>query len=236
MRVRPYLLVLLVSVGLNALLRLRILEHYLIDRYSKNWMLDWARNGLMVLFAVLLLLFCWVLLRRLPGLLRSNSPQLHTRLRLLGVLVTALALVNLVSEGLAIYRLHLNSYSLLFESIYLYFSITLIFLFWYWYVDHPPRELTAMDPLFALGGQIDGSAYGILFPEEMMGRDGGSSVKWKPGFIDYCYFTILSSNCFGPPEGHSLVGAPIKKLHVMHSLSMISVFIIILARAINTLG
>jgi hypothetical protein len=32
------------------------------------------------------------------------------------------------------------------------------------------------------------------------------------------------------------VGAPIKKLHVMHSLSMISVFIIILARAINTLG
>jgi hypothetical protein len=234
--VRPYLLVLVGSVGLNVLLRLRILEHYLTEHYSRNWILDWARNGLMALFAVLLLLFCWVLLRRLPGLLRSNSPQSHTRLRLLGVLVTALALVNLVSEGLAIYRLNLNSYSLLFESVYLYFSITLIFLFWYWYVDHPPRNLTAADPLFTLQDQLESSAYGILFPEEMIDRETRSSVKWQPGFIDYCYFTILSSNCFGPPEGHALVGAPIKKLHVMHSLSMISVFIIILARAINTLG
>ena len=49
-------------------------------------------------------------------------------------------------------------------------------------------------------------------------------------------FTILSSNCFGAPEGHSLVGAPIKRLHMLHSLAMLSVFIVILARAINTLG
>jgi vacuolar-type H+-ATPase subunit I/STV1 len=55
-------------------------------------------------------------------------------------------------------------------------------------------------------------------------------------FMDYAYFTILSSNCFGPPEGHLLVGRPIKVLHSVHSLAMITVFIVILARAINTLN
>jgi hypothetical protein len=78
--------------------------------------------------------------------------------------------------------------------------------------------------------------YGIVFPEESLERDLLKSENWKPGFTDYLYFTILSSNCFGPPEGHSLVGSPIKALHVIHSLAMLSVFIVILARAINTLG
>lgn len=41
-------------------------------------------------------------------------------------------------------------------------------------------------------------------------------------FIDDVYFTILSSNCFGPPEGHLLVGCPIKLLHSVHSLVMIT--------------
>ena len=54
--------------------------------------------------------------------------------------------------------------------------------------------------------------------------------------MDYAYFTILSSNCFGPPEGRLLVGRPIKVFHIDYSLAMISVFIVILAKAINTLN
>ena len=54
--------------------------------------------------------------------------------------------------------------------------------------------------------------------------------------MDYAYFTILCSNCFGPPDGHLLVGRPIKVLHSLHILAMITVFIVILAMAINTLN
>ena len=78
--------------------------------------------------------------------------------------------------------------------------------------------------------------YGIVFPEETLERDVLRSGRWQPEFMDYAYFTILCSNCFGPPEGHLLVGRPIKVLHSLHSLAMITVFIVILARAINTLN
>jgi len=54
--------------------------------------------------------------------------------------------------------------------------------------------------------------------------------------VDYTCFAILSSNCFGPAEGHLLVGRPIKLLHILHSLAMFVMFIVILSTAINTLA
>ena len=60
--------------------------------------------------------------------------------------------------------------------------------------------------------------------------------SWLPGPVDYLYFTILSSNCFGSPEGHLLIGRRLKLLQIIHTIFMILVFIIIVARAINTLS
>ena len=141
---------------------------------------------------------------------------------------------NLLSENIAIYRLNLSSYTLLIDALMLYLSINLTFLFWYWFVDNPPRRLGALWEQSSSAALT--TPYGIVFPEETLERDVLRSDRWQPEFMDYAYFTILSSNCFGPPEGHLLVGRPIKVLHSVHSLAMITVFIVILARAINTLN
>jgi hypothetical protein len=99
----------------------------------------------------------------------------------------------------------------------------------------PTRKLVT-DFESALGPAALTTPYGIVFTEETLARDVLRSGRWQAEFVDYAYFTILSSNCFGPPEGHQLVGRPIKVLHIDHSLAMISVFIVILASAINTLN
>lgn len=233
--VAPYLGALVLAVLLAVGLRMRILEHYGHIPYRPNLLLDGARMVLRTCFWGQFLLFVWVSLRRLLPRLVRQLPLQPRPLLLSARLATGLSLVNLFSESLAIYRLKIASYDLLIESLLLYAAITLNFLFWYWLVDHPPRHP---------GSLWDGTQpergvsmpYGIVFPEETLERDLLQQENWKPAFTDYLYFTVIISNSFGAPEGHSLVGAPIKRLHVLHSLVMLSVFIIILARAINTLG
>jgi hypothetical protein len=231
---RPYLIALVAAVILNLGLRLRILEHVLRSHRTAPWLLLELQRGLLVLFALLLVGFCWLLLLRvLPGWRRGAAPS-RRQLGGLVQLASGMAAANLLSENLAIYRLNLSSYTLLVDAFMLYLGISLIFLFWYWYIDNPLRRrglLWERERAATIS-----TPYGIVFPEETIERSVLQSDRWQPAFIDYVYFTILSSNCFGPPEGHLLVGWPIKLLHSVHSLVMITVIIVILARAINTLG
>ena len=234
--VRPYLIVLVLVALLGLVLRIRIYEHYQHSTaHAVTSHLEWIRLVLRVSFWLQWLPFVVIVLFRvLPDQWR-HRPFRRQRLLLLGQLASGVTAVNLLSETLAIYRLDLGSYSLMIESCLLYVSLTLVFLFWYWYVDHPPRQ-----PGSPWGSGVPGERrvtmpYGIVFPEEALERDLMQTETWKPQFVDYLYFAVLSSNCFGAPEGHSLVGKPIKRLHVLHSLAMISVFIVIMARAINTL-
>jgi hypothetical protein len=233
----PYLITLIVAALLNLGLRLRILDHFLHGHHAISGPLAWLQRGLLTVFVGLLLLFIANLLARLLPLRTGSRFWSRQALQRLAVLASGMAATNLLSENLAIYRLNLASYTLMVEAFVLYLSITLIFLFWYWHVDNPPRyqgTLWQTDAI-ASAGSVP-MPYGIVFPEESLERDLQHSGHWRPAFIDYCYFTILSSNCFGPPEGHLLVGQAIKKLHIVHSLSMLLVFIVILARAINTLS
>ena len=231
---RPFLIALVAAVLLNLGLRLRIFEHVLRAHQSAPWLMGVIARGLLVVFAALLVAFWWMLLvRLLPEFRRGLAPS-RRQLASLVWLASGMAANNLLSENIAIYRLNLSSYTLLIDALMLYLSINLTFLFWYWFVDNPPRRLGAL-------WEQSGSAalttpYGIVFPEETLERDVLRSGRWQPEFMDYAYFTILYSNCFGPPEGHLLVGRPIKVLHSLHSLAMITVFIVILARAINTLN
>lgn len=230
---RPYLIALVVAVILNLGLRLRILEHVLRAQHSAPWLLLELQRGLLLLFALLLVGFCGLLLRLLRGWRRGAAPA-RRQLSGLVQLASGMAAANLLSENLAIYRLNLSSYTLLMDALMLYLGISLVFLFWYWSIDNPLRRrglLWEQDQVAAIS-----TPYGIVFPEETLERSVLQSDRWQPAFIDYAYFTILSSNCFGPPEGHLLVGWPIKLLHSVHSLVMITVIIVILARAINTLA
>lgn len=231
---RPFLIALVAAVLLNLGLRLRIFEHVLRAHQSAPWLMGVIARGLLVVFAALLVAFWWMLLvRLLPEFRRGLAPS-RRQLASLVWLASGMAANNLLSENIAIYRLNLSSYTLLIDALMLYLSINLTFLFWYWFVYNPPRRLCALWEQSSSAALT--TPYGIVFPEETLERDVLRSGRWQPEFMDYAYFTILSSNCFGPPEGHLLVGRPIKVLHSVHSLAMITVFIVILARAINTLN
>jgi NADH:ubiquinone oxidoreductase subunit 2 (subunit N) len=117
--VRPYLLVLLVAVALDVLLRLRILDHYLQGMSKPDAVLDLIRNALMGSFLGLFLLFLAQLIRVFADKGRRQQAIQRRQLRPLAMVASALTLVNMVSENLAIYRLKLESYSLMFESLVL---------------------------------------------------------------------------------------------------------------------
>ena len=122
-------------------------------------------------------------------------------------------------------RLQLNARLLLAESLEFYLAVSGVFLFWYWFFDAPLRNRSD-----------GGLPLGLLFPEEDLEERLLGQRSWSPGWFDYLFFTVICSNSLGPPEGHAVVGRSLKAIQMLHSLAMVSVFILILARAINTLG
>ncbi len=227
---RPYLLALAGSVLIDLLLRLQIVYYYLSQRYKYDISLNVIRDFLQIFYAALLLVFLYLMLFRWLPSLRQQRPVRRRLLRMLGVVASLQLVTNIISVNITIYRLHIDSYELLAESLALYLAINLVFVFWYWYCDYPLKN-----NLIKQRGLIY-IPQGILFPEEQIEDRVLKSDNWVPGPIDYLYFTILSSNCFGSPEGHMLIGKRLKTLQIIHTLFMILVFIIIVARAINTLS
>jgi hypothetical protein len=104
----------------------------------------------------------------------------------------------------------------------LYLSTNLIFFFWYWFIDYPEQLRHLSDPT---------DLPDILFPEQ----SGNLVALWKPHPIDYLFFTILCSNTLGPPEGHLVFGRRTKLLQIGHTITTLVVFLVLVARAINTL-
>jgi hypothetical protein len=226
----PYLLALGGSVLIDALLRMQIVYYYITQNYKQDIHLNLVRDVLQSAYAVLLLYFLYIGIFKWWPSQRCQRPISRRVLRLLGLVASMQLITNMISVNITIYRLHIDSYHLLLESLSLYISINLVFIFWYWFWDYPLRSAFGND------GNIILIPQGILFPEEQMEERFLKTDKWLPEPIDYIYFTILSSNCFGSPEGHMLIGNRLKTLQVVHTLSMIFVFIIIVARAINTLS
>ena len=227
---RPYLLALAGSVLIDLLLRLQIVYYYLSQRYKYDISLNVIRDFLQIFYAALLLVFLYLMLFRWLPSLRQQRPVRRRLLRMLGVVASLQLVTNIISVNITIYRLHIDSYELLAESLALYLAINLVFVFWYWYWDYPLRNLSINDSKNSFIPQ------GILFPEEQIEAHLLKTDSWLPGPTDYLYFTILSSNCFGSPEGHMLIGNRLKKLQIIHTLFMIFVFIVIVARAINTIN
>ena len=228
----PYLSALLASVLIGALIRWQLLQHFLNREIALPSWLVACLYGLMLAYALSLVLFLALLLWAYLPRLRRNAACSRRLLALLGALGSAEVIANLASLNFGIVRLGIASYALLLDGLLLYISVNLSFFFWYWYFDHPLRLISA-DAHSAKKPRLP---LGILFPEEAIEDVRFHSADWIPRPIDYLYFTTVSSNCFAAPEGHLLIGSKLKTLQLIHSSSMILVFIVILARAINTLG
>lgn len=226
---RPFVVSLLVAVVVNGLLRAHI-------RFGGNGRPDSARPALRALFVVadvgylaVTVFFLLLLAAVVRDLLADRLPRRGVQ-QLLGGMATVTLLVDLIAVNVTIYRRNLASYELLAESLALYIGTNLIFVFWYWHFDYPLRDGVRRPD------QTLDHDQGIRFPEEEVGDSDLHRRTWLPGLADYAYFTLLSSNCFGPPEGHVLIGRRIKMLQIVHTVFMIFIFIIIVARAINTLS
>ncbi|MCP9776493.1 hypothetical protein [Cyanobium sp. Tous-M-B4] len=217
---------------IGALIRWQLLQHLLHREIAYSSWLVTCIYGLMLAYALSLVLYLALLLWAYLPRLRRNAACSRRLLALLGALGSAEVIANLASLNLGIVRLGIASYALLLDGLLLYVSVNLSFFFWYWYFDYPLRLISAD----AHSAEQPRLPLGILFPEEAIEDVRFNSTDWIPGPIDYLYFTTLSSNCFAAPEGHLLIGSKLKTLQLIHSSSMILVFIVILARAINTLG
>lgn len=175
-----------------------------------HWLFDLA-NELVALIVVLAAL--WIVQRR-----RRPGPGARRLLELLGAVTTLQSLLNAALVLIAMSALQLGSMALLLIGAGLYTVLNSIALFWYWCLDHDQ---------FGSGLAVScGRRGGVVFPE---GEAGGR-------FFDYLYFTVLSSNTLGPPENHQLLGLRFKLLQVLQSSLMLALVVIVVARAINTLG
>ena len=114
--------------------------------------------------------------------------------------------------------LRLGSVTLLLIGTGLYIVLNSIALFWYWCLDHDHFGSGLMDRPCRRGG--------FVFPE-------GDAAG---GLFDDLYFTVLSSNSLGPPESHHLLGFRFKLIQLIQSSLMLALLVIVVARAINTLG
>jgi len=230
----PYLIGLLLSTFIDLLLRARLLFdldfHKVSSHPLSGQFLGFLVGSYLFVLSTFLIFF---LIRILPSVLRGRNLR-RQDVRLLGLLATMQLVSNLFAINLAIYLVDIASYELLAESLALYFSINLIFLFWYWFFDYPLRNQQLLS-VGTDGQESKGIPLGILFPEEALERDLSGSTAWTPALVDYVFFTLISSNTFGCPEGHGVIGSRLKWIQVVHTICMILVFIVIVARAINTL-
>jgi len=150
-------------------------------------------------------------------------PHVRQLLGIFGVACSLDLLINIAFLNAAVYHLKLASYQLLIEAMVFYVSLNLVFFFWYWYVDYPQQ-------LRACASSDCHPA--IRFPEQTESPGSG----WLPRPVDYLFFTALSSNTLGPPEGHAVLGGRVKWLQMGHTATALIIFLILVARAINTLS
>lgn len=240
----PYLGALLLSALIDVLLRARLFFDLVMRKLPKpssyRWLLDLSGGFYFCVLAIFLLFF---LIRILPAIL-GNRTLSRGAMKLFGALATIQLLANLAAVNMAIFLVDIASYELLIESLALYASINLIFLFWYWFFDYPLRSQRLVSVGAAAvgvasaemaGNRGRGIPLGILFPEEALEFDIDGSDFWTPKLVDYVFFTLVSSNTLGSPEGHGVIGDRLKWTQIVHTICMTLVFIVIVARAINTL-
>jgi len=215
----PYLVALAVAPLINLAISINSFHHFqsLSEKQFpiNHWIFslsEFVLGGILLLFSI--------------NILRTfllGHQQIRATLFAFGILSTLDLLLNLVTITTGIYSFKLGSFYLLLIALGLYCSLNLIFLFWYWFFDYPGqvRHLQHRAHLCQ-----------IIFPPEAVQAHG----HWLPGCLDYLYFTVMTSNTLGPPENHSPVGRRVKLIQLLHSTLMLVLLVIVISRAVNTLG
>lgn len=219
-------IVYILAVAISPILNFFVQQHLLPGFHPGNLasLLPKQRESSIVLAYGLM--FSLVLLVLLYLIVRTSIhrvPHVRPVLGAFGLACSIDLLINFLILNAAIVHLKMQSYQLLLEAVVFYVSLNLVFFFWYWYIDYLEQLCACRQP---------NHRPSIQFPEHAEGLLPG----WLPGPVDYLFFTALSSNTLGPPEGHPLLGHRAKLVQIVHTGSALFIFVILVARAINTLG
>jgi len=165
----------------------------------------------------------YLLLKIVPAII-GRTHLSRGALRIIGLLATVQFVDNLLLIFIDTMNANIKSYHLLMEGILLYFMIGFIFVFWYWFFDYPARNKGLLT-------EVPAKINRISFPEELA----SGADNWQPGLLDYFFLAMVAGINLGIAEGHSLMGSRLKVAHFFHILCMSAIFIIIVARAIDTM-
>jgi hypothetical protein len=152
-----------------------------------------------------------------------HSRRIRKSLLILGILSGLYMAINILTISYGIYVFKIQSYLLLAISVCVYLSVNATFVFWYWYVDYPTQVRSLHHP---------DNMRQIVFPRQSQ----ISATQSAPGFLDYLYLAVITSNTLGSPENHSPDGQKAKAVMMMHSLTMMILLVVFVSRAINTLS
>lgn len=109
---------------------------------------------------------------------------------------------------------------LLSDAFFVWVSNLVVFAVWYWILDH-----NNYDALIKTKKKAH-----FLFAQTLEKLPGWE--QWKPGFVDYLFFSFNTSTAFGASDTLILTKRA-KVLIIMQSLISLILFVVIAARAIN---
>ena len=215
-----YIFFLLLSPAFNIGINLYVYEkiRQISERGSRSFSaLNWVSEISGVVLGVLIALMGL-------NLVFALSRHRHARraLMLFGVFSSLYLLLNFYTVWYGIFVFNVQSSVLLLVSLAMYLSLNIVFLLWYWYLDFPSQ----VKRLHCAGHPVQ-----IVFP-------GGSSLDQAsrlPSFVDYLYFTVMTSNTLASPESHFPSGIFAKIVQVVHSVCMLVMLVVFVSRAVNTL-
>ena len=109
---------------------------------------------------------------------------------------------------------------LLSDAFFVWISNLVVFAVWYWILDHKNH-----DTLIKQKKNVH-----FLFAQTLEKLPGWE--QWKPGFVDYLFFSFNTSTAFGASDTIILTKKA-KILIITQSLISLILFVVIAARAIN---
>ncbi|GEM_PF-1065287 len=152
--------------------------------------------------------------------LRQKYPEplflLTCSLATLGLIINVIAVV-----GCIILIPSSRAPWMMLDAFYTFISTILVFLVWYWWLDHRERKR-----------KEEGHSYKqvLVFPQDSTSYHGHDS--WKPGFVDYFYLSFNTSSTFGPTDTLILT-RPAKAIMIIQVAISLVILLVLAARAIG---
>ena len=174
----------------------------------------WATPAVLLIFLIPL-----SIVRRLGHYLMTRRIALAlTAVMTVSLIASAIFLIVRLSGGKT------TAFNLLRDGALIWGANVLVFAIWYWEIDCGGPHLRHMRKYMSRD---------FLFPQMTLPES--QQTDWAPDFVDYLFLAFNTSSAFSPTDT-LILSRQAKVLMMIQSLISITVFGVLIARAINTLS